>query len=802
MRSGSLVAVVLALVAVAAAAGACLLFPLTANPGPESAQVLGVVGGLAVCLAQAARASARSQDGFASDFVGGAVLVGVMLALFIVATAIGGAMRPSCGDGRGFMPFFVLALPVLALQAAVGTWVGRVAGRPGRAVLLALTVEAGAALVLFIAWYRAPGFLLASHFFVVVAGDLTRGTAVPTTVIGYRVATLLFAAALVSLGAAHHPRIRRTGLTTQAVSSPSLYALALALFVGAGFAHALTADAVAPRREELEKQYSLVKQRGRLVVHADPVATSPRAVDALLAEGTLWLDRLSARLGQKPLDDIHVWVHADDATKGYWTGAQHVDFALPWRREIHVASAEVPHPSLGHELAHVVAGELTDTPLRIPSDLVIFYRAAVVEGLAVALTPELAMRDDLTIKELAAAMKRAGHAPSSTTLFSGVSFFGEAPARAYVAAGAFIESLAARALPDPKPALAALYKRGRVEDAVGGAAEAEALVAAHDALLDGLALPPDAALVAALHFSRPSILREVCMPDDAARVRHVRALARTGLGNQALAEVGPRPSRSTLEDLLADATAVGDNATAVELARALEALPGSDDQPVRSVQLGDALWRGAQPREALAAWTRARVDLLTVAAQRHLLAKRVLAEAIIRHAGRAPVATAALDALVASTSDQRTDAMSRLHYWLGAHDGSPEGLRREPHAGVTMARYVHARRLVQVGALEDAERELRRLLEEGELPAAFAEQVRLGLATALVKLGRGEDAATLLIEGADVAERAASRLLFRDRAERAARAALAPPTPERVTASSDPAWADRLLMGAEESGPL
>lgn len=802
MRSGSLAVALLALVVVTIAAGVCLLFPLTANPGPESAQVLGIVGGVALCLVQAARASRRRQEGFAADLVGGVLLGAAMLAIFLVATGAAGAVRPSCGAGRGFLPFVFLSVPVLALHAVVGTWVGRTIGKTGPALAVALAVELAAAVVLFVSWYRAPGFLLTSHFFVVVAGDLLRGAAMPPVVVGYRAATLLFALALVFLGAARHPRIRRSGLSTQTMSNLSLYALALTAGVLGGVAHAMSSDAIAPDHEELVRRYSLVKQRGPLVVHADPVATSPREVDALLAEGSLWLDRIALRLGQRPLADIHVWLHASDAVKGAWTGAHHVDFALPWRHEIHVAGAQLPHPSLGHELAHVVAGELTDSPLRIPSDLVFFYRAAVVEGLAVALTPELSVRDGLTVKELAAAMRRAGFAPPTTSLFAGISFFAEAPSRAYVAAGAFVESLAARALPDPRAALAALYRRGRIEDAVGGPAAVAELAAAHDALLATLPLPPDAALVATTLFARPSILREVCSHGDAERVRALRAQVRTGDGVAALASIGPRPSRATLEDLLADALTINDTSAALALARQVVALGGNVDAPARTDALGDVLWRSGQWREAHAAWERTELARLPVHAQRALLAKRTLADALIRRAGRAPVAAAALDALLVAEGPARADAFARLHHGLGAHDESPADLRREPHAGVTMGRYLHARRLVQVGALEDGAREFRRLLEDHALHPLLVEQARLGLATALAKLGHVEDATALFVQGADDADRAASRLIFRDRAERASRAAQAPPRPERITGKSDPAWADALLLGAEESGPF
>lgn len=802
MRSGPVVATVLALLAVLVAAGACLAFPLTSNPGPESAQILGIVGGIGLCLSQAARGAGRAQTGFAADAIAGLLVAGAMLGLFIVATTIGGALRPSCGEERGYLPFLFLAVPVLVLQGAVGTWVGRLVGRAGMAVFAALIVEIVVAGWLFSRWYQAPGFRVTSHFFVVVAADLLRGAGMSAVIVGYRAATLAFGVGAVLAGAGRWPRIRRVGLSTQKFSSPVLYAAAGASFILGLTAHALTVEQIAPRREAMEARYTLAKKRGLLVVHADPLAVRPRDVDGVLAEGTLWLDRLSLRLGQKPQGEVHIWLHATREDQAHWTGAQHVDFTLPWRREIHIAGAEVPHDTLGHELAHAVAGELSDNLLRIPTDLVFFQHAAVVEGLAVALTPELSMRDGLTVKEQAAAMKKLGLAPPTTTLFAGVSFFAEAPARAYVAAGAFIESLAARAPSDPTTALAALYKRGSIEDAVGSADAAAQILAFHDKLLDELPVPPDAALAASERFKRPSILRDVCEPEDVEKARALRALVRTGEGKEALAELGDDVARATLEDLLLDAHDVEDPVSARALGTRLESLDTPIDSAVRTVALGDTLWRTGRTRDAAATWDRANADLLSPALMRPLSAKRALAEDVIASGHQAPVASAALDVLLASTAAARADAFERLHYWLGVDDGGTSKERREPRGGVAVARYIHARRLGYVGALEESAQQFRRALDDKALPTALVEEARINLGTVLVKLGRGAEASELLVAAADEATRPASRLLLRDRAERAARAAAAPEAPARVTAVSDPAWADRLLLGLREDGEL
>ncbi|MBI1947098.1 MAG: hypothetical protein HYS27_15485 [Deltaproteobacteria bacterium] len=802
-----MVAASLAVGAVVVAAVACLRFPLTSSPGPEAALVLSVVGGVALSLAQAVRAARASPDGYAAELGKALVIAGAMLAVFAVVTGVSGWLRPSCAPQRGFLAFLVLAAPVLVVHAAIGTLLGRALARPGRALVAAVALLCAAGLLLFVRWYRDPSFIITSHLFVVVAGDLLRGASMPTDVLGFRVATLCYGCAVAFGGAAAWPRIRRVGVAGGPTNTVVLWVLAGVAVVVGLVADSTSRSELRPPRAEMEARYSYVKQRGALVVHADPLALRPRDVDAVLAEGTLWLDRLATRLGTRPSGDIHVWLHADRGTAAHFTGAAHVDFALPWRREIHVEGADVPHRSLGHELAHVVAGELSTAPLRIPSRFVFFHHAAITEGVAVALTPELAANGGLTVKEQAAAMRRAGFAPDTAALFSGLSFFAESPARGYTAAGALIESLVARTLQNPTAALAALYGTGSLEEALGSPEAVEQLMAAHHAHLDELPLPEDAAAVAVARFERPSVLDDVCRPADAERVRAIRTRARTGDVAGALADVealGPASQR-TLEDLLADALRVDDEAAAVAFAERIAALPTPERKDAAALAaqrgeiLGDALWRVGARARAFAEWDRARAEAMPVDEGRALLARRALAEVVLR-GGATPASSAALGVLVATKPDERAAAFARLHLAIGADGANPPELRAEARDGVRVARYIHARRLVQQGALDEAVRALRLLLDDGKLPPPLLEQVQLALATALLKLDHAAEARDLLFAAADAAERPAARLLLRDRAERAARAVDAPEAPPHIDAKSDPAWADRLLLGADDAG--
>ena len=148
--------------------------------------------------------------------------------------------------------------------------------------------------------------------------------------------------------------------------------------------------------------------------------------------------------------------------------------------------------------------------------------------------------------------------------------------------------------------------------------------------------------------------------------------------------------------------------------------------------------------------------------------------------------------------DDKLASRAALVNALAVFDADPT---TEPPAGVAMARYIAARQLVQLGLLPSAIAQMSHVVDDEErLPPPFREQALLALGTACARAGDAARARDLFVRAADRAERPAMRLLLRDRAERAATAMAAPNKPKVVTATSDPAWADRLLLGANEAG--
>ncbi len=138
-------------------------------------------------------------------------------------------------------------------------------------------------------------------------------------------------------------------------------------------------------------------------------------------------------------EQVRVYLFANDVEKGQLMGAARTYIAKPWRREVYVQAAGFPHPVLGHELAHVVSGAFGRGPFRVAGSLAgLIPDPGRIEGVATAAAPD--ENDALTHAEWAAAMQRLGLLPGVESLFQ-LGFFGHNAARAYTAAGAFIEFL-------------------------------------------------------------------------------------------------------------------------------------------------------------------------------------------------------------------------------------------------------------------------------------------------------------------------------------------------------------------------
>lgn len=796
------VATPLAFVVVVATALLAATFPLTGSPGPEAAQLLSAIGGPAVLLAGAARGAQRHERGFFGDLLNQFLLLAACMIAFITVVTVAGWGNPSCAPGRGYLPFIFLAFPVLSLDSAIGLWIGRLTGGLKIALATSAGVLVAYAAWISIDWYLEPSFRVLTHMLVLIEGDLVRGRELSATGVAYRMATLLFAGGLSAWGMATFPRSKRAaGLGTGPQSPPALLAGAALLLVVGGVVHFQAADALTPDRGDFEEAYSLRRQRGSLVVHADPAVTTVRQADAMLAEGDLWLSRLEKRMGVTPEEDIHVFLHASHAVLGRWTGAEHVHFALPSRHEIHIAGVDVPHSTLGHELAHILGRQIAGGVLGVPTKLGLLPNSGMIEGLAMAMTPELEVNQGLTLREKAAALKQAGLAPPVDALFDEhfafFRFWRHAPGNAYVTAGALVEALAATT---GQEGVARMYREGSLRAAFDSDDAMVLFLAEHDDALTRAELPSDAIPLVQRTLSRPSILSETCDPTATATAEAVRAAARAGDFDtaEALAKDAEGDlTGGTLFALAQAATQVSQPSRALEYLLQRIGAADTDDARERANRLetaGDALWRAGRRREAVISWARVDEAPLMPWHRRLLNAKEMLAEASIARPGDRELAMASLSLLLEAGDGDVVPYIARIAELLGRADA---GGTQESAEVLAFSRYLLMRQYLQRGHIEvGLELALRVWESRDHLDPDIRDEVLRAVAIAHARRGDAAIAKVGFETIAGTAERAADRVLMHDRAERVGRMML---VEEGGDSSSQ---GDRWLLGLSRAGAL
>ena len=209
-------------------------------------------------------------------------------------------------------------------------------------------------------------------------------------------------------------------------------------------------------------------------------------------------------LGTRFHGRITAFFFRDAGEKKRLMGAADTYIAKPWRREVYLQCAPYPHPVLGHELAHVVAGSFGRGPFRIAGA----RRAGgpnpgLIEGVAVAASPD---DDELTDAQWARAMMDLGHpAADATGLLPRLPRRGVA--KSYTLAGAFVrwvmERCGAEALRRWYGGEASSAAHGRVPGTRSTRSSARGSA--------GCTLAPETAAYAqGARFDRPSVFGRTC----------------------------------------------------------------------------------------------------------------------------------------------------------------------------------------------------------------------------------------------------------------------------------------------------
>ena len=384
----------------------------------------------------------------------------------------------------------------------------------------------------------------------------------------------------------------------------------LDLLLGGLFAAAVSVAVTlsGPALGHFNTSSSIVRQLGRElsygrcdVVHSSSI--TPLDAVRLARDCDAHLRQLRRFFEAAGPERVRVFLFANDQEKGRMMGASRTYIAKPWRREVYLQGATYPHPVLGHELAHVVAGSFARGPFDVAGPLGGWIPdPGRIEGVAVAAAPD--DNDELTLEQWAAAQQRLGLLPSFEQLFK-MSFFGQPASRAYTAAGSFVRFLRERYGAE---ALRRWYAGEEIE-VITGRSSAQ-FDAEYRASLERVVLAENVLNSARARFDRPSFFERRC-PRVIDRLS-AEAVARLGAGDI-------QGARDTYRDILeldrrdagaqiglAACAARGGELGAAE--RAYERLTREEDSPVWARLLalearGDLLLRRGEIDEARALYT-------------------------------------------------------------------------------------------------------------------------------------------------------------------------------------------------------
>jgi hypothetical protein len=484
--------------------------PLFGGPGYEMCVASGVLLPATAAIAVALECSASKDSSPLASVMRG-VRTGGFLASLAYLTALLQGLRVGLCDLWGGTVLFVLTAGFGSVLGGLwGALVAEVA-RPRKrrrlaCVLLGLAGPLGGILISLGRFYGSPMVFAYDPFFGYFSGTLYDTIVdVRAELWTYRAGSLATIAAA-ALVASVLTRTGRGALVPGALRGRSGALARMALGVAAAAA-SVGMCAKGPALGHWQTAASIADTLGGRasgprcdVVYPDTLLRSQVALLVRDCEEELRADE--ERLGAHLDGRLTAFFFRDADQKRLLMGAADTQIAKPWRREVYVQVAGFPHPVLGHEIAHVVAGSFGRGPLRIAGALGgLLPNPGLIEGTAVAASPD---DDELTDAQWGRAMLDLGILPRVRELFS-LGFLGENAAKSYTVAGAFVSWVVDRW---GAAALRAWYGGASIEavtELSWGALEAEFREA-----LRGLAMPPEASAYAKAKFARPSVWARRC----------------------------------------------------------------------------------------------------------------------------------------------------------------------------------------------------------------------------------------------------------------------------------------------------
>lgn len=532
--------------------------PQFGGPGYESALAGGLVLPAAAAVGsalQAARVPSSPREGL--DLLGRGLMFGALLGLVgaLLAT-LHGLRSGFCDAPLGYELWLTGPGPGAVLGGAWGAACGAVASRTSRprlcSVLLAVSGPMSGIAIGFVRFYTSPMVFGFDPFVGYFAGPLYDTVVDPgVRLISYRIGSLgsLLAAAALAF------HVRRTSdrrLELVWRGRPGVVlggTIALAVSAGVTLCGARLGHWSTTR--SIEQALGRTASLGRCqVVYS---AAVPRAdADRLARECVGHLPEIEAYLGARGPERVKVFLFASEAEKGAYMGASHTYIAKPWRHEIYLQVAGFPHPTLGHELAHVVSGAFGSGPFHVAGPLAgIIPDPGRIEGIAVAASP--GEDDDFTLLEWSKALLDAQLLPEMPSVFR-LGFLAKSHQAAYTVAGAFVSWFHDRYGAE---ALRRWYAGQSIESVAGGRS-LSVLDREFRVDLNKIQLRPELTAMAKARFDRPSIFGRVCPR----RIDRDLAIAEARLGSgdtrgarealQGLIDIDRQNTRAKLDLALCD----------------------------------------------------------------------------------------------------------------------------------------------------------------------------------------------------------------------------------------------------------
>ena len=511
--------------------------PLFGGPGYESALAAGLIVPAFVAIATALSVSLERPEPW-DGFVRGLEIALIVSALAYGTTLLHGLRAGFCDAADG-TTLFALGPASGALLA--GTWgalSGELAGRfhshrwrRAIALLLAITAPAAGALLSLWRFYASPMVFGFDPFFGFFSG------AVYDTVVSDAIGRLVTyragsAATLFAVGAAGSllARAENGTLTFRPNRHPGVVwfavaAAAASLIItaeGSRLGHWQTAGTI-----EAQLGGKLADDRCEVVF---PRSLTQEAAALLLRDCSTQAQQVAKFLEVPSPPRVRAYLFANAQQKRALMGASNTAIAKPWRREVYLRLDTYPHPVLGHELAHVIAGAFGEGPFRIAGSYHgLLPNPGLIEGIAVSASPDDEL---LTPEQWSAAMLKIGVLPKLHDVFA-LGFLGQNSDLSYTAAGAFVSWLRAKKGPY---AIATWYAGASIESVTG-----VTLVMLENEWREALgkiALPSQAIEVAKARFDRPGVFGRRC--PHAVDALNMKAKGLLGEGDCAGASVAYR----------------------------------------------------------------------------------------------------------------------------------------------------------------------------------------------------------------------------------------------------------------------